>query len=160
MKKIFIRDIPLLSLLLIILQFNINTEYFIQKYPTASWEYSELITKQKTVLSPNCPYKNYTFYLPDGRIDWNATVDCYESNAYTTIDVPINVWKTNESSGNNWTDNCSDAQIFHDNKNFKCSDHYKINNFLPFIILILLFSTLIYLAYRKDTLILFEKLDL
>lgn len=154
MKKLFIRDIPILSLLLIILQFNINTEYFIQKYPTASWQYSELRDNYKSVLRPNCPYKNKTFYLPDGSIDWNATVDCYESNAYTTINFPVKVWKTDQSSGNNWKDNCSDAQIFNDYKNYKCSDHYKINNFLPFIILILLFSTLIYLLYFKfkDTL--------
>ena len=152
MKRIFIRDIPILSLLLIILQFNINTEYFIQKYPVASWNSYYVETENITTSDPTC--SNPTLpTLPNGDKDWIKAVDCVITGGMWTHQVPVTRTELVKASGNDWTDNCSDAQIFNDYKNFKCSDHYKINNFLPFIILILLFSTLIYLLYFrfKDT---------
>ena len=153
MKKLFIRDIPILSLLLIILQFNINTEYFIQKYPTASWNSYYVETQDRTTPDPTCSNPTLST-LPNGDIDWNREIDCAITGGMRTAQVQVTRTELVEASGNDWTDNCSDAQIFNDYKNYKCSDHYKINNFLPFIILILLFSTLIYLLYFKfkDTL--------
>ena len=153
MKRIFIRDIPILSLLLIILQFNINTEYFIQKYPVASWNSYYVETQYKTRPDPTC--SNPTLpTLPNGDIDWNRAADsfisCRQAGNKTTYQVQVIRTELVKASGNDWRDNCSAVGFAY---NLVCSDRYKINNFLPFIILTLLFSTLIYLLYFrfKDT---------
>lgn len=147
MKRLFTKDFPLLALFLIIFQYNINTEYFVQKYPSGTLVVEREVF-QKIKLEDNCSEfdlvcKTQYKLHPNYEDKWLKQVETQEILFYTNE-------KVNSNSRNPWNDNCADAKSdsYYKVLSINCIDKYSVN-WIPFFILLLLFTTLIYLVYWK-----------